>query len=359
MKRRLAEELEKGAVGFSSGLEYAPGLFTPTEELIELNKVVRKYGRIYTTHVRDLTGRTSPDGRPAVEVTLDEALDTARQAKVPVQISHLLIKAPLNNSRADKLMEMIDKARKSGLAVTADQFPYSSAQTLLSSRLPVEFKDLEGVREEFRTKEGRDLIRKAIEQRFAYSGPESIRIAMCPEHPSYEGMTLSEIAEVEGRSPSETYAELVCEKRSPMAIFSDQDERNVIEIMSKESIITASDGFTVPHGMYRMHPVAYGTFPRRFRQCVLERKEMSPSAAIRTMTSLPAETFNMKQRGKIAKGYYADLAVIDLQKFRDKATFTDPHLYAEGVVHLFVNGVQALENGKPTGKRGGRGMRIT
>ncbi len=359
MKRRLVEELEKGAVGFSSGLEYTPGLFTPTEELVELNKVVQKYGRIYTTHVRDLTGRTSPDGRPAVEVTLDEALDTARKAEVPVQISHLLIKAPLNNSRADKLMEMIDKARKSGLAVTADQFPYSSAQTLLSSRLPVEFKDLEGIREEYRTKEGRDLIRKAIEQRFAYNGPENIRIAMCPEHPSYEGRILSEIAEIEGRSPAETYAELVCEKRSPMAIFSDQDERNVIEIMSKDSIITASDGFTIPHGMYRMHPAAYGTFPRRFRQCALERKEMSPSAAIRTMTSLPAETFNLKQRGKIAKGYYADLAIIDLQKFRDNATFTDPHLYAAGVLHLFVNGVQAIENGRPTGKRGGRGLKMT
>jgi N-acyl-D-aspartate/D-glutamate deacylase len=359
MERRLAEELEKGAVGFSSGLEYAPGLLTPPDELVELNKIVRKYGRIYTTHVRDLTGRTSPSGRPAVEVTLDEAFDTARQADVPVQISHLMIKAPLNNAKADRLLEMIDKARKSGLAVTADQFPYSAGQTLLSSRLPVDFKDVEGVREEFRTKKGRDLICKAIEERFAYNGPENIRIAMCPEHPSYEGRTLSEIAGTEGRSPAETYAELVCEKRSPMAIFSDQDERNVIEIMSKDSIITASDGFTIPHGKFRMHPAAYGTFPRKFRQSVLERKEMSASAAIRTMTSLPAEAFNLKQRGKIAKGYYADLAVIDLKRFRDNATFTDPHLYAEGVVHLFVNGVQAMENQKPTGRRGGRGLRMT
>lgn len=184
MKHRLAEELEKGAVGFSSGLEYAPGLFTPIEELVELNKVVRRYGRIYTTHVRDLTGKTSPDRRPAVEVTLDEAFETARQTGVPVQISHLMIKAPLNNAKADRLMDMIDKAR--------------------------------GIREEFRTKNGRDLIRKAIEQRFADNGPENIRIAMCPEHPSYEGRTLGEIAGTLGRSPAETYAELVCEKRSPM-----------------------------------------------------------------------------------------------------------------------------------------------
>lgn len=358
MKQRVAEEMEKGAVGLSTGLEYAPGLLTPTEELIELNKVVRNYNRIYTTHLRDMTGKAYPDGRHGIELTLDEAFETARKAEVPLHVSHLLIKAPMNNARADRILEMIEKARQDGVAVTADQFPYPAGQTLLSSRLPAEFKDVYGVREEYRSKEGRDLIRKAIEERFAYNGPEKILIAMCPGNSSYEGKTLKEIAETEGTSPGEMYADMVCEKRSPGAIFFDQDAGNVDEIMSHDTIITASDGFTIPHNMYRMHPAAYGTFPRRFRQCVLERKEMSPSAAIRTMTSLPAETFNMRQRGKIAKGYYADVAVIDLQRFRDMATFADPHLYADGVVHLFVNGVQAIENGKPTGKRGGRGLKI-
>ncbi len=359
MKQRLEEEMGKGAIGFSTGLEPAPGLLTTTEELIELNKVVRKYNRIYTTHLRDMTGRTYPGGRPGIELTLDEAFETAKRAGVRLQISHLVIKAPMNNAKAGKVLEMIDKARKDGITVSADQFPYPAGQTLLSSRLPAEFKDFEGIREEFRSKEGRKLISEVIAQRFAYNGPEKIMIAMYPEHSSYEGKTLKEIAEIEGKSPAEMYAEMVCEKRSPLAIFFDQDIRNVNEIMSKDNIITASDGFTIPHNMYKMHPAAYGTFPRRFRQCVMERKEMSPSAAIRTMTSLPAETFNMKQRGKIAKGYYADIAVVDLQKFCDKATFMDPHLYAEGVVHLFVNGVQSIENGKATGYRGGRGLKMT
>lgn len=363
MKQRLTEEMEKGAIGFSSGLEYAPGLFTPTDELIEMNKVVSRYNRIYATHIRDLTAKTYHDGRSGIEVTLDEAIETARLTGVGLQISHLLIKAPLNNSHKDRIIDIvldrIDKARQDGIAVAADQFPYPAGQTLLSSRLPVEFKDTEGVKKEFRTKDGMKRVREAIEQRFAINGPENVLIAMCPRHSDYEGRTIQEISEIEGISPSEVYIELVSGEKSPVAIFSDQDINNVNKIMARSDIVTASDAFTIPRNMYKMHPAGYGTFPRRYRQCVTERKEMSPSAAIRTMTSLPAEAFNMKQRGKIAEGYYADIAVIDLQNFRDKATFHDPHQYAEGVVHLFINGVQAMANGKATGNRGGKGLKST
>jgi len=129
--------------------------------------------------------------------------------------------------------------------------------------------------------------------------------------------------------------------------------------MSKADIITASDGFTIPGKFIKFYPACYGTYPKRFRECVINRKELSVAAAIRTMTSLPAEKFNMKERGKIAKDYYADIAVINLDTFRSHATYKDPSQYSEGIMHLFVNGTQSIENGEATSRRGGRGLIIT
>ena len=181
-------------------------------------------------------------------------------------------------------------------------------------------------------------------------------IALYPENKSYERKTLVEIAETAGKSPADCYVDMVCESTAPLAIFFDYIQNNVNEIMSKADIITASDGLTVPGKFVKLYPACYGTFPRRYRECVINRKEMSVAAAIRTMTSLPAEKFNMKERGKIAKNYYADIAVINLNTFRSSATYMNPSQYSEGVMHLFVNGVQSIENGEPTHTRGGRGL---
>ena len=184
-------------------------------------------------------------------------------------------------------------------------------------------------------------------------------IAMYPENTSYERKTLVEIAESVGKSPADCYVDMVCEPTAPLAIFFDYDPNNVKEIMYKDSIITASDGLTVPGKMIRLYPACYGTYPKRLRECALDNKAMSIAAAIRTMTSLPAEKFRMKERGKLAKGYFADIAVINLDTFRDYSTYKHPFQYAKGITHLFVNGVQSIENGGATKRRGGRGLRMT
>jgi len=356
MKHRVAEEMEKGAIGFSTGLEYAPGLLSSTKELIELNKVVRKYGRIHTTHLRDQTGSAHPSGKPGIEVALEEAFEIGRRAEIPIQVSHLTIKAPFNQAKASKILDMFEQARHEGIDVTADQFPYASGQTFLSARLPNKFKSANGVKEKYKTKEGRRQIKAAIEHRFTYSGPEKVMIALYPQNKSYERKTLVEIAEIAGKSPADCYVDMVCEPTAPLAIFFDYIQNNVNEIMSKADIITASDGLTVPGKFVKLYPACYGTFPKRYRECVINRKEMSVAAAIRTMTSLPAEKFNMKERGKIAKGYYADIAVINLNTFRALSTYKNPSQYSEGIQHLFVNGTQSIENGEATHKRSGRGL---
>jgi N-acyl-D-aspartate/D-glutamate deacylase len=168
---------------------------------------------------------------------------------------------------------------------------------------------------------------------------------------------LKEISDLEGRNPSDVYADLACEDPAPMAVFFAQDMEVVKELMPLDYIITASDGWTVPKDMTKPHPRVYGTFPRKLKKFVDDEKLMELPLAVRSMTSLPAQKFKMEGRGRIAKGNYADIALIDLERIADRATYKDPHQYSEGIVHLFVNGKQAIESGKATGDRSGRTLK--
>jgi N-acyl-D-aspartate/D-glutamate deacylase len=160
-----------------------------------------------------------------------------------------------------------------------------------------------------------------------------------------------------GKSPGECFADLVCGDEVAMGVFFSQDPEIIRQITPRDYVMTASDGWPVPKGLSRPHPRSYGTFPRKIRKFALEEKALSLRAALRSMTSLPAEKFRLRGRGKIAPGNFADIAVIDLKTIRDKATYLDPHQYAEGVRHLLVNGVVALENGRAREERGGKGLR--
>lgn len=357
MKSRVAEEMEKGAVGMSTGLEYAPGLLSKTEELIELSKVVRRYGGLYTTHMRDESGKKNSREIPGVLESIGEAVEIGRRAEISVEISHLKIAAPIDNTKASQLLRLIEKARKDGLDILADQYPYAAGSTYLSILLPDEFKTSVGVKDTYKTKEGRAQVKKAIEEVFLYMGPEKTLITMYPEKESYEGKTIKDISEIEGRNPAESFVDMVCEDTAPMAVFFSQDINIVKALMPEEYIITASDGWTVPKDMTKPHPRVYGTFPKKLRKFVLDGKLMSLPMAIRSMTSMPAEKFNMKGRGKIAKDNYADIAMIDINTITDHATYKDPHQYSEGVVNLLVNGKLSIQNGTATGTRGGRALK--
>ncbi len=353
MKSRVAEEMEKGAVGLSTGLEYAPGLLAPTSELIELSKVVRKYGGLYVSHVRDLTGRNFQNGKTGVVEALKEAIEIGRRAEISVQISHLIIKEPINNTRASQVLDLIEEARLEGLDVLADQHPYDAGSTLLTDIIPNEFKASLGVKEEFKTTSGRLEIKKAIEHVYTYLGPEKILVSACPANDSFEGKTIKEISDLEGKDPADCYVELVSADVVPLAIFFFLDMNIVKDIMPHDYIITASDGWTIPKGITKPHPRVYGTFSKKLRKFVLDEKLMSLSAAIRSMTSLPAGKFKIKGRGKIAEGNFADIAIINPETICDHATYKNPHQYSEGVVHLLVNGKLSIENGIATGDRGG------
>jgi len=356
-KNKIAESMAQGAVGMSTGLAYAPGFLTHTEELIELAKVVGKHGGLYASHLRDESGRSYGQGKFGVIESIKEAIEIGRRAEIPVQISHLKISEPMNGISAGTILDLIEAARAEGLDVTADQYPYESGPSFLTILLPKEFVEKEGVKDKYKSRQGREEVRKAIEQVFAYLPPEKILIAVFGRRREFEGKTLQEVSALTGKTPGDCFAEMVCGEEVAMGIFFSQDQNVVREIMPRHFVMTASDGWPVPKGMGRPHPRSYGTFPRKIRKFVLEEKILSLSAALRSMTSLPAEKFKLKGRGKIAPGNFADIAVIDLKTMTDRATYLDPHQYAEGIRYLLVNGVMAIENSRVTEERGGKGLR--
>jgi N-acyl-D-aspartate/D-glutamate deacylase len=187
--------------------------------------------------------------------------------------------------------------------------------------------------------------------------PEKTMISMYEAKSDYEGKTLKDIAEMEGRSPPESFADMMCEKSIPTAVYFFQDMEIVKQLAPNDYVMTASDGWTVPRGYTKPHPRTYGTFPRKLKKFVLDEKLMGFSEAIRSMTSLPAEKFNMKGRGKIEEGFFADIAVLDQNRITDRATFEDPHQYGQGVVYLLVNGVLSIDSSRATGERGGKALR--
>ncbi|MEW6186563.1 MAG: amidohydrolase family protein [Thermodesulfobacteriota bacterium] len=356
LKQRIGAEMEKGAVGVSTGLEYAPGLLASTRELIEIAKVAGRFGGIYTTHMRDESGRTLEGGRQGIMAALEEAVEVGRRSGTPVEISHFKIFAPANHLAPSRVLEVVEKARREGIDLHADQYPYDAASTTITQLIPIKFREkfYGGVKAEFKTEKGKKEIKEAIEATFTYLPPEKTLISFYPGHAELEGKTLKEIAEIKGLSPSTCYVEMVCGRICPTGIFFGMDMGQIKEFAAKDYLLTASDGYTVMKGSQRPHPRCYGTFPRKLKEFAIENKILSLPAAIRSMTSLPAEKFRIKNRGRIEKGFQADIAVIDLDNFSDKATYLEPHQYATGVRYLLVNGTIVIADGQASG--GGKGF---
>jgi N-acyl-D-aspartate/D-glutamate deacylase len=354
LKSKIADEISKGAVGFSTGLEYSPGVDTPTDEIIAIAKAVRSKGGIYVTHIRNESGKIMPSGQYGVVEALREAIEIGRRAEIPVEISHLKIGTPINGLNAAVILEIIEKARAEGLQIHADQYPYNASSTMITDLLPKDFISSSGVKDVYKAAEGRKQVMSAIQKVFEYLPPEKTLVTFDSRHPSYEGKNLRELAENESKTPAFVYAELACSSEPPFCAFFDQDDSIIAQIMPHDYILTASDGYTIPAGMQKPHPRGHGTFTRKIRKYVLEDKVLGLKEAISSMTSVPAQKINLKGRGSISEGNFADIVVIDLNSIRDFATYTAPHHYSKGVEYLLVNGVVSIYRGAFTGERGGR-----
>lgn len=382
IKTRIAEEMENGAFGFSTGLEYAPGCFAKTPELTEIAKVVQSYGGLYVTHIRNLTGEKEENGDIKVLKALDEAIRIGKTANIPVHLSHLQVNLPWNDVTGPRILGPIYNARNEGLDITGDIHAYDVGLSALNYRLPTEFKTQTGIDDFYKLPENQHLVKEEIEKVFTYLGPDKIRV-WYKEKPMVDPMLMSlidllELDRYKGKTASDCYLDLVCgcyldevcgdpdrtpTAGMPNAYFYEISGDVKRHIIAQDHIFMASDGITsskdVPLLYTTTHPRSYDNFTRVIKDFVLNDHLMDIQTAIRKMTSLPAEKFKIKERGKIAEGWFADIAVIDLNRVASHATFEEPCQYSDGIKHLIVNGVVTIEDSQTTGQRAGRPLRRT
>ena len=357
LKSRTAEVMEMGAVGLSTGLVYAPGFLAQTDEIVEMARVAGRYGGLYTSHIREESGRVLEDQDRVVLKAIREAIEIGRRAEIPVHISHLKISAPFEGAKAQQILDLLENARAKGMDITADQYPYAAGSAALTLLVPAEFLKYGGVKEEFKSKEGRQEILRSTAGLFAWLPPEKIMISECQSHRDFEGLNLKEISERVSSDPGDVFVDLVTAERPPLAVFFSQDQDIMREIMPQRYVFTASDGWTCQKDYLKPHPRCYGTFIRKIKTYSLDEKVLSLGAAIRSMTSLPAAKFKLKRRGQISEGNYADLTILNLDQLSDEATYLDPHRYPKGVEYVLVNGILGVDQGRPTGLEAGRPIR--
>lgn len=353
MIQLLVQGMEEGAAGISTGLFYAPGSYAKTGEIIELAKVVKRYDGIYATHLRD-----ESDYSAGLKDAVREAISVGEQAGIPVEISHIKALGKSVWGMAKDVCDMIENARESGIRIFADQYPYMASSTGLSAALIPRWVQAEGKADE-RLKDTELLprIKKEIEKNIdRRGGPESLVIVSFPQNRNFDGKNLLEISQNLGKPVVETAIYLVL-NGSPSIVSFNMQESDLEYFMKKSYVMTGSDGNVQIPGKGFPHPRSYGTFPKKIREYVLEKKWITMEQAIRAATSLPAEVLGLENRGQLKEGFVADIVVFDPDQISDKATYEAPHQYSEGILYLLIDGELVIENGSYNGKLAGRPLR--
>jgi N-acyl-D-amino-acid deacylase len=344
-----------GAVGFSTGLQYVPGTYAATPELIELARSAANAGGLYASHMRN-------EGT-ALEQAIKETLLVGERSGARVQISHLKIDAKSRWGSSTIALKMIDDARAAGQDVRADQYAYTAGSSGLGIRFPS--WALEGGREKTAARLNDPAtwarIKKEMEALVKERGFEDLSwgtVANYRADPSLNGLTMAQVAQkLHGSSSADAQfeaARTLMLGGAPSMVYHFMDEQDVERIMRHPQVgIAADSGVIEPSETTRPHPRGYGNNARVLGRYVRERKVMSLEEAVRKMTSLPADHFRLTGRGRIAAGAAADIVIFDPAKVRDVATFEAPHAYPEGIPHVMVNGVFVVRDGKTTGERPG------
>lgn len=359
MKRLVEETMQHGALGLSTGLLYVPANYARTEEVVELAKVAARYGGIYVSHMRD-------EGRGLVEST-DELIRIAREAAIPAQIQHHKAMGVAQWGQSVRTLAMIDEARANGLDVKHDLYPYTAASTGSSVLFPpwalAGGAGALAARLEDPGTRGRIEAGIADRMRQEWTGDDLSRIQfrVIRSMPDYNGRTLADLAADRGLPNTvEAGVQLVIELQLAggfSAIYHVMDEADLERIMRHPQAMFETDGDSVGLGRGYPHPRSYGTFPRILSRYVREKGVLTLEEAIHKMTSMPAMQFGQDDRGLVQAGKFADLTVFDENTVQDRATYTDPHHYSVGIVHVLVNGVPVIRNGSLTGAKPGTVLR--
>jgi len=366
MKSLVGKAMEEGALGVGSSLIYVPASFSSTAELIELCKVAAKYDGIYTTHMRS-------EGNRFLEA-IDETIDITRASGIRTEIYHLKAAGEENWPKMAQAIQRIEAARHAGVPLSANMYPYTAGATGLDAAMPpwVQEGGLDAWVERLRQPEVRERVAREMrtnssdwESLYAAAGSAERVLLIGFKNPALKpltGKTLAEVAALRGKSPEETAMDLVVEDhtRVETAYFL-MSEENVRLGLRQPWVSIGSDAPSMaPEGVFleqSSHPRAYGAFARFLGHYARDEKLVPLADAIRRLTRLPAENFRLEQRGCLDPGCFADLVVFDPATLIDHATFDNPHRYATGVQHVFVNGVQVLKDGEHTGAKPGRVVR--
>jgi len=359
MKELVANAMEEGAFGMSTGLIYAPGNYAKTDEIIELSKVISKFNVIYVSHIRSEGDLLIP--------AMAEAIMIGEEANVPVNISHHKVIGKNNWGKSQETLKMMVEARARGVELTCDQYPYRAGSTFLAALLPPSI--LADGPEVFSQKLKDSKIREEAiaeiekggevqwENLIKGAGFDNIIIAMSSNHHDYIGKSIAGIAEIENKSPYDVIFDLVVEeKRGTVAILFMMDDEDIQRIMRSPFTMIGTDG--IPgFGVSKVHPRLTGTFPRVLGRYVREEGVLSLEEAIRKMTSLPAQTFRVRQKGLLMEGFDADIVIFNPKTIIEKSTYEDPQRKPEGINYVLVNGEIAVENGEVTGATSGKVLR--
>jgi N-acyl-D-amino-acid deacylase len=359
MTRLVSESMEAGALGLSTGLIYPPGVYSNTDEIVRLAAPVREYGGIYTSHMRSESARL-------VEA-IEETIAVGRGAGVGVQISHIKTGGPANWHKLSQVIDTFERARAEGVDVTADRYPYTASSTDLDAILPA-WSYEGGARSEIERMldpETRKRLRQEIIDNHPvpdYWNRVMISSVVTDRNKRLEGMTMAEAAETLGLEPVDALFQILIEEEIRVgAVYFMMSEDNLKAFYGQDWVMIGSDAtarnMTGPTRHGKPHPRTFGSFPRVLGKYVREESVMSLPVAIRKMTSMPAERLGLEGRGALKPGSFADIVVFDPATVIDTATFQEPYAYPEGVVHVFVNGVQAVRGGEQTDARAGRVLR--
>jgi len=363
MKLLVRQAMEEGAMGVGTSLIYPPAFFAKTKELVELCKEASKYGGSYISHMRS-------EGNKLYEA-VEELITIAKEANIHAEIYHLKAAGKDNWTKMDSVIRRVERARAEGQDVTADMYTYIAGGTGLTATMPPALQDggFGKLRERLqdpvmRKQTIRDMNSKTDQWEnfyYAVGTPEKILVVGFKQDSlkKYIGKSLAEVARLRGISAEETAMDLIVQDSTRVeCIYFLMDENNVKKQIAIPWLSFGSDeGSFEPAGVFlksNPHPRAYGNFSRVLGKYVREEKIISLAEAVRKLSKLPATNLKLSKRGELKTGNYADIVIFDPAKVKDNATFEKPHQYAEGMIHVLVNGVPVLKDGEHTGATPGK-----
>ena len=366
MQQMVRQAMEDGALGVGSSLIYAPAFYSNTEELIALCKVASEYDGLYISHMRS-------EGNRLLQ-SVDELMRIANEADIRAEIYHLKMSGKENWSKYDDVIKKIDSARTAGLSITTNMYTYVAGATGLDASMPPWVQE-GGYKKWSERLQDFEIRKKVLEEMttptdkwenlMQAAGTSDNLLLVGFKNDSlrhYTGKTLTEVADIHGKSPEETAMDLVIADGSRVGtVYFLMSEENIKKQIALPYMSFGSDaGSLAPEGVFlnsSTHPRAYGNFSRLLGKYVRNEQIISIEEAVRKLTSLPASNLKIKKRGSLIKGNFADLAIFNPETIQDHATFTKPHQLSTGMVHVFVNGEQVLKDGKHTGAKPGRVVR--